>query len=178
MGSLTIAFTSIVPRFLTNLLRALAIGGGPQAPHLRYQKAGKNVPRIVVFITMCGEDLATVKATIEGACGSHYPSERFRVFVLDDGRSKKLKKLVSYMQCTKTNLFYRSRAKIANHHHKAGNLNDGLRHVVCLPGGPAEFVAALDADMIARPQWLRALLPHLLINEKIALAARFGVRRI
>lgn len=162
--------TRTVPKLLINLLRAVAVGGGPQAPRLRYQGVSKNVPRIDVFVTACGEDVATIRPTIEGACASDYPSERFRVIVLDDGKSKKLKKLVSYMQCTENNLFYRSGEKKKDHNYKAGNLNDGLQHVASLPSGPAPFVAALDADMIAQPEWLRALLPHLLNDETVALA--------
>ncbi|KAK5118772.1 hypothetical protein LTR85_007978 [Meristemomyces frigidus] len=33
-----------------------------------------------------------------------------------------------------------------------------------------EYVAGLDADMIPEPQWLRAMLPHLIIDPKMGLA--------
>ncbi|KAL8787260.1 MAG: hypothetical protein Q9213_002308 [Squamulea squamosa] len=68
------------------------------------------------------------------------------------------------------NLHYTARVKGKEHHFKAGNLNHGLKYVQSLPGGPAEYVAALDADMIPDPQWLRALLPHMLRNPNLALA--------
>jgi cellulose synthase/poly-beta-1,6-N-acetylglucosamine synthase-like glycosyltransferase len=44
-----------------------------------------------------------------------------------------------------------SREKIPGkpHHFKAGNLNFGLEQITLLPGGSAEFVAALDADMVS-----------------------------
>ena len=135
---ITIA-TRIVPKILINTTRILAVGGGPQAPRLRDPRIGNNAPTVDVFVTTCGEDIATIRATIEGACASDYCRERFRVIVLDDGRSKKLSKLIAYMQCTKQNLFYRSRAESVDHHFKAGNLNDGLCYVQTLPMGVSEF---------------------------------------
>ncbi|TQS31669.1 hypothetical protein Golomagni_08040, partial [Golovinomyces magnicellulatus] len=56
------------------------------------------------------------------------------------------------------------------HHFKAGNLNYGLDMVHNLPGGAGTYMAALDADMIPERDWLRAILPHLLIDDKMALA--------
>lgn len=37
-------------------------------------------------------------------------------------------------------------------------------------------MAALDADMIPDPKWLRALIPHLLKDENLALAQPTQVR--
>jgi hypothetical protein len=38
---------------------------------------------------------------------------------------------------------------VQDHHFKAGNLNYGLEQVNLLPGGAGQFMAALDADMVA-----------------------------
>ena len=78
-----------------------------------------------------------------------------------------------------SNLWYRARTKIPGvpHHFKAGNLNYGLDEVHNMPGGAARFMAALDADMIPERHWLRALMPHLLIDDKCAMSCPPQVRK-
>lgn len=160
-----------LPKLLNNLFRVLAIKGGSQAPCLRY--VGNQGPRIDILIVCCGEELYTVLNTVKAACASHYPSRLLRVFLLDDGGSYKLESTILKMKQDSphfSNLFYYARKKEPIHNYKAGNQNDGCRYAASLPGGPADFIAFLDADMIPEPGWLRALLPHLLKNAKIALA--------
>lgn len=41
--------------------------------------------------------------------------------------------------------------------------------MVDLEGGEAEFIAALDADMIPEADWLRAIIAHMVIDDKMAL---------
>lgn len=70
-------------------------------------------------------------------------------------------------------MYYHARDKVPGipHHYKAGNLQSGIDLALGLPGGPAEYLATLDADMIPDREWLRALLPHLIRNEKLSLIA-------
>ncbi len=157
-----------VPSFLNHFLRCLAAGGRSQAQHLRL--LDENPPRVDIFITCAGEDIETVTHTIEAACAIEYPVDRFRVIVLDDAGSKELSDAVKDLSQTRENLYYTARVKGKDHHFKAGNLNHGFEYVKSLSGGAAEFIAALDADMIAEPKWLRALIPHLLQSDKLALA--------
>lgn len=53
---------------------------------------------------------------------------------------------------------------------KAGNLNHAIRFIQTLVQEPAEFIASLDADMIPEKKWLRAMLPHLLLDSKMGVA--------
>lgn len=129
-----------------------------------------------VFITCAGEDHDTVYNTVQAACASDYPLERFRVIVLDDGGSPDLSVSVKKLSESRRNLHYSARVKGKDHHFKAGNLNYGLELVKSLPGDAADYVAALDADMIPDPDWLRALVPHLLENPKLALVQPPQVR--
>jgi cellulose synthase/poly-beta-1,6-N-acetylglucosamine synthase-like glycosyltransferase len=46
-----------------------------------------------------------------------------------------------------------------------------------MPGGAGQFMAALDADMIPEQEWLRAVMPHMLIDDKMALACPPQVRK-
>src|SRR6266568_8251008 len=106
------------------------------------------------------------------ACGVDYPCERFRVVVLDDGADPELKKGVEGMHLDYPNLYYHAREKFPGvpHHAKAGNLIGGTDFVTKLDGGAGEYIAALDADMIPELDWLRALIPHLTSDPKLALA--------
>lgn len=117
-------------------------------PKLRLK--GYDVPTVDVFVTCCGEDDDLVMDTVRAACDQDYPYDRFRVVVLDDGRSSNLEAAVSRLAVTCPNVYYMAREKIPGkpHHFKAGNLNFGLEQVHLLPGGAAQFMAALDADMV------------------------------
>jgi cellulose synthase/poly-beta-1,6-N-acetylglucosamine synthase-like glycosyltransferase len=123
---------------------------------------GEEVPTVDVFITSCGEDDDVVLDTVRAACDLDYPSDRFRVIVLDDGKSASLETSVGYLAKTNTNLHYMAREKIPGvpHHFKAGNLNYGLDQVHLLPGGAGQFMAALDADMVATPDQLSSARPQ------------------
>ena len=147
----------------------MAFGRPTESQHLRLLD-DKNTPRVDVFITCAGEDIDTIVNTTEAACALDYPSHRFRVIVLDDAGSNELSQRIKKIKEFRDNVYYTAREKTPDHHFKAGNLNHGYKIVESLPGGPAEYMAALDADMIPDPKWLRALIPHLLRDDKLALA--------
>ncbi|KAG6038736.1 hypothetical protein E4U41_003787 [Claviceps citrina] len=139
-------------------------------PKLRLR--GYDVPTVDVFVTCCGEEDDLVMDTVRGACDIDYPYDKFRVIILDDGASETLEAACSRLAMSYPNVYYMAREKIPGkpHHFKAGNLNYGLEQVHLLPGGAGQFMAALDADMIPEPDWLRGILPHLLVDPKMALA--------
>ena len=133
---------------------------------------GNDVPTVDVLITCCGEDDDLIMDTVRAACDLDYPDDRFRVILLDDGKSAPLERACEDLKDIYSNIFYKARAKIPGvpHHFKAGNLNYGLDEVHNMPGGAGEFMAALDADMIPEQHWLRAVLPHMLLDPKMGLA--------
>jgi hypothetical protein len=120
-----------------------------QRPKLRV--TGNDVPTVDAFITCCGEDDDLVMDTVRAACDLDYPRDRYRVIVLDDGKSAGLEDMCAKLAMTYPNLYYMARVKIPGqpHHFKAGNLNYGLDEVHKLPGGAGQFMAALDADMVS-----------------------------
>ena len=158
-----------MPNFFNHFLRCLAFGGPASSQHLRLLDE-KDPPRVDLCITCAGEDVETIMNTAEAACALDYPDHRFRVIVLDDAGSDELAQRIEKLKESRGNVYYTARHKPLDHHFKAGNLNHGYKFVETLPGGPAEFMAALDADMIPDPNLLRALLPHLLQDDKLALA--------
>ena len=129
---------------------------------------GNYVPTVDVFVTCCGEALDVVMDTVRAASVIDYPKDRYRIFVLDDGDSTELKDQI--LGLPYENVYYTTRRIEVVTHSKAANLNHGLEYAAALPGGPSEMVAVLDVDMIPLPHWLRALVPHILQDEDIAMA--------
>jgi cellulose synthase (UDP-forming) len=106
------------------------------------------LPLVDVFICTYNEEAAILERTIIGALSMDYP--RYRVWVLDDGRRAWLAEL-----CARLGSGYLTRPD--NAHAKAGNINNGLRHVAGLPE-PPDFISILDADFVPMPQFLRRAL--------------------
>lgn len=106
------------------------------------------LPLVDIFICTYNEEEAILERTIVGALSIDYP--RHRVWVLDDGRRAWLEDL-----CKRLGSGYLTRAD--NAHAKAGNINNGLRHVGSLPE-PPDFISILDADFVPMPQFLRRAL--------------------
>ncbi|KAF2427528.1 hypothetical protein EJ08DRAFT_615815 [Tothia fuscella] len=139
-------------------------------PQLRL--VGELAPTVDVFITTCGEDADIVMDTTVAACAVDYPPDRFRVVVLDDHKVDTLRVEVEKLMRVFPNLYYHRRVKPpppAPHHFKAGNLIGGTDMVTKLEGGAGEYIAALDADMIPEPDWLRAIVAHAVNDDKVAL---------
>jgi cellulose synthase (UDP-forming) len=105
-------------------------------------------PLVDVFICTYNEEEAILERTIIGAQSMDYP--RYRVWVLDDGRRPWLAGLCERQGC-------RYLTRPDNSHAKAGNINNGLRHVAGLAERP-DFISILDADFVPMPQFLRRAL--------------------
>lgn len=137
---------------------------------------GDYAPSVDVIITYCGEPLGILVDTTRAACVLDYPTDCFRVIVSDDAASSELCKAVGDIAAEYPNLIYTARKIGKNHGYKAGNLNHGLRLGEELPGGPSEYIASLDCDMIPQPDWLRALVPHLILDARVAMVSPPQVR--
>ncbi|OGM50352.1 hypothetical protein ABOM_001133 [Aspergillus bombycis] len=127
-------------------------------PKLRL--TGDKFPSVDVFVTCCGEDDAVVLDMVRGALDRDYPLDKFRVIILDDSRSASMASAIGELATMYPNIFYMVQEKIP------GNLKNGLDQVQYLPGGASELMATLDADMIPEWEWLRACIPHILLDPK------------
>ncbi|KAK8220206.1 nucleotide-diphospho-sugar transferase [Phyllosticta capitalensis] len=156
------------PAFFHQMWQLLHIKGRSR-PKLRL--VGDIVPTVDVFVTCCKEDVDVVLDTTRAAATVDYPADRFRVVVLDDGADPELKEAVENLGREYPNVYYFARIKIKGvpHHAKAGNLIGGTEFVTKLPGGCGEHIAALDADMIPEPDWLRSIMAHMVADPKMAL---------
>lgn len=160
--------TAIVPSYLKNLADSLVIFNGAWAPRLRI--LGENVPAVDAVVVCCKEDIDVILDTVKAALNTDYPNDRFRLIVSDDGGQKEVENGVKQLQkeYPHRDLYYTARTKTKENSHKAGNLNHAFCYAANLPGGPAPFFAGLDADMIAEKRWLRAQIPHLLLDPQMA----------
>lgn len=159
-------------------------GSNQEIEAYSYTLVGDVAPTVDVMIPCCGEDPQMIMDTVIAATAQDYPTERYRVFVLDDARSSELEKMVETFKDNdfKQNLpslTYVARHKRPNirHYFKAGNLRNGLEVTEKLGQG-SEYFAALDADMIAERNWLRQVVPHLILQDDLALACPPQVRSL
>lgn len=116
--------------------------------NLPWLDASKPLPLVDVFICTYNEDEVILENTIVGAASMDYG--RFRVWVLDDGKRPWLEDM-----SRRLGVGYLTRPD--NTHAKAGNINNGLKHVAALPE-PPDFISILDADFVPTSQFLRRAL--------------------
>lgn len=136
---------------------------------------GSSAPTVDVFITCCGEPTDIVLDTVAAAAAVDYPPKQFRVFVLDDGHDEMLREAIKGLgrKSTERNgpdVGYLSRhvAPGTKSYYKAGNLQFGIEETQRLGG--SEYLASLDADMIPMAGWLRMMVPHLIVEDALAVA--------
>ncbi|KAL8802988.1 MAG: hypothetical protein Q9200_006398 [Gallowayella weberi] len=135
------------PVYLFQLVQCFSVRKR-QRPRLRV--VGSCVPQVDVLVTCAGEDVTVILDTVKAAADLDWPRDRLRVVVLDDKASMKVWREVQLLALNNSSIHYTARKKVAGvpHHFKAGNLNHGLSYVDSLEGCKAEYIAALDADMI------------------------------
>ncbi|MCJ1281399.1 hypothetical protein MMC26_000718 [Xylographa opegraphella] len=140
-----------------------------------YRLINESAPTIDILVTCCGEPLDVIADTVAAAATQDYPSQQFRIFILDDGRSDQLQEAVKLWN-KKSNdnngpqIHYFSRKLRAGikSYFKAGNLRHGIEETKSRGG--SEFLASLDADMLPEPDWLRRMVPHLILDDGLAMA--------
>ena len=169
---------------------ALCLFSVPDAtPRPSYVLQGDSAPDVDVLVTCCGEPVSVVSNTAAAAAAQDYPPGRLRVYVLDDGHDDNLKKSVEWLNRNLSHknsriapIIYLSRklqpGEFSNF--KSGNLRFGIQESrdrlgsdqtreSRAPSG-SQFLAALDADMIPGKDWLRKMVPHLLLDDNLGLA--------
>ncbi|KAL8995754.1 MAG: hypothetical protein Q9169_004582 [Polycauliona sp. 2 TL-2023] len=157
-----------VPAGTPHLLALSAMGKARRQHLLRLD--GDVTPSVDVFITYCGEEMDVLMDTVRATAAIDYPKDSFRVIVLDDSVSALVEETIGKLREHNKMIHYSTRGAKPQTHTKAGNLNHGLKFVSGLSEGSSDLVAVLDVDMIPSRDWLRALVPHLLLDHKVALA--------
>ncbi|KAL8701868.1 MAG: hypothetical protein Q9224_000304 [Gallowayella concinna] len=144
-------------------------------PRPSYQLIGDEAPTVDVLITCCGEPIGVIIDTVKASAAQDYPAPKLRIFVLDDSQDEELRHAVGRLNTRLVihngpSVIYLSREKVpgVRSYFKAGNLRFGIAESERLEG--SEFLAGLDADMLPEPSWLSKMVPHLLLDDKMALA--------
>lgn len=158
---------------VNTILSLYAAGDARTRPS--YQLMGSSAPTVDVFITCCGEPTDIVIDTVAAAAAQDYPPKQFRVFILDDGHDEMLREAITALNRESTGktgpqVGYLSRnlAPGVKSYYKAGNLQFGIDET--RRSGGSEYIASLDADMISEPGWLRMMVPHLILDDALAVA--------
>lgn len=105
-------------------------------------------PTVDILIATYNEPSSILMRTIAGALSIHYPKDRMRIHVCDDGRRSEVRELAKHL-----GVEYITREK--NEHAKAGNLNNALKKT------SGELILILDADMVPRKNILEAMIPYM-----------------
>jgi cellulose synthase (UDP-forming) len=113
-------------------------------------------PSVDIYIPTYNESLSVVRATVLAALAIDYPRDRFRVYILDDGRRSAFR---DFAEACGAGYIIRP----DNSHAKAGNLNHAMRHT------DGEFIAIFDCDHVPTRAFLQMTLGWLVRDEKLAL---------
>lgn len=154
---------------------ALICANDTRPPRPCYRLVGNSAPTVDVLIPCCREPIDVIIDTVAAAVAQDYPPQQLRVFLLDDGHDEKLRETMKRLstksaEANGPQVRYLSRELGAGvrSYYKAGNLHFGIEESMRLGG--SEYLACLDSDMIPEPDWLRRIIPHLMLDQKMALA--------
>lgn len=111
-------------------------------PVVELQGEPSQWPTIDVFIPTYNESLTIVRNTVFAALDMDYPADRFRVFILDDGRRPEFRAFARQVGCG-----YLTRPD--NLHAKAGNLNAAMKKTA------GELIAVFDCDHVPTRAFLQ-----------------------
>ncbi|PZN97311.1 MAG: cellulose synthase catalytic subunit (UDP-forming) [Alphaproteobacteria bacterium] len=113
-------------------------------------------PLVDVFIPTYNESLSIVQTTVFAAQDMDYPKDRYRVFILDDGRRSEFRAFARSAGCG-----YLTRAD--NLHAKAGNLNAAVKKT------DGELIAIFDCDHVPTRPFLQLTVGWFQKDAKLAL---------
>lgn len=113
-------------------------------------------PSVDVFVPTYNEPLDVVRPTVLAALGIDWPSDRMKVYILDDGRRPEFQKFAE--ECGAGYL-----TRFDNKHAKAGNINAALKNT------HGEFIAIFDCDHIATRSFLQLTMGWFGTDKKLAM---------
>jgi cellulose synthase (UDP-forming) len=102
-----------------------------------------------IYIPTYNEDVEIVRKTVLGAIAIDYPTDKKRVYVLDDGRAEKYKARREELRQMCEDLGVTMLVRDSNEHAKAGNINTAFTRT------PGDLVLILDCDHIPSRQFLQ-----------------------
>ncbi len=113
-------------------------------------------PTVDIFIPTYNEPLNVVRQTALTALAQDWPSDRFKIHVLDDGNRPEFKAF-----CAEAGIGYITRNN--NKHAKAGNINEALKVT------DGEYIAIFDCDHVPTRSFLQVVMGWFLRDVKLAM---------
>jgi len=113
-------------------------------------------PTVDVYVPTYNESLEIVQNTVFAAMDMDYPADRFRVFILDDGRRPEFQAFARAAGCG-----YLTRGD--NLHAKAGNLNAAMKKT------DGELIAIFDCDHVPTRAFLQLTVAWFQKDARLAL---------
>src|SRR5215472_12266687 len=113
-------------------------------------------PSVDVFIPTYNEPLSVVRATVLASLALDYPTEKLKVFILDDGRRDEFRDFAAAAGAG-----YISRSD--NAHAKAGNINHALQQTT------GEYVAIFASDHVPTSSFLQVTLGWFLRDQNLGM---------
>jgi cellulose synthase (UDP-forming) len=100
------------------------------------------LPTVDILIATYNEPVSVLRQTVAAAASQHYPTDKFKVYVCDDGCREDVRRLAEEYGAVWS-------VREEHVHAKAGNLNNCLTRYAS-----GELFLVLDADMIAKSTFL------------------------
>lgn len=138
------------------VLGFLQTGWPLDRPVVEIQGEPEQWPIVDVYIPTYNESLEIVSNTVFAAMDMDYPADRFRVFILDDGRRPEFRAFARQAGCG-----YLTRAD--NLHAKAGNLNAAMKKT------NGSLIAIFDCDHVPTRAFLQMTVGWFQQDAKLAM---------
>ncbi len=126
-------------------------------------------PSVIVQLPLYNERFV-VERLIDAACALDYPPEKMTIQVLDDSTDQ-----TTELACKLVDIHRKQGMQIELLHrnertgYKAGALSEGMN------SSTGEFIAILDADFLPLPDFLKRLIPYLVVDSGVGVVqARWG----
>jgi cellulose synthase (UDP-forming) len=113
-------------------------------------------PTIDVYVPTYNEPLYVVRPTVLAALNMDWPSDKFHVYILDDGRREEFRQFSAAAGCG-----YITRTQ--NNHAKAGNINQALTQTT------GDFIAIFDCDHIPTRSFLQITMGWFLKDKRLGM---------
>lgn len=113
-------------------------------------------PTVDIYIPTYNEPLAVVRPTVLAALAMDWPADKFKVYVLDDGRREEFREFCDIVGVTHV-------TRGDNKHAKAGNINAALKNT------RGEFIAIFDCDHIPVRSFLQMTMGAMLEDREVSL---------
>ncbi|TCT31088.1 UDP-forming cellulose synthase catalytic subunit [Martelella mediterranea] len=141
----------------------------------RWGKLEGDLPYVDVYVPSYNEDADLLANTLAAAKAMDYPSEKLKVYLLDDGGTEQKRNSKNLVEASLAQTRYRELRQLCaelgvgyitrprNEHAKAGNMNHALQYTT------GDLIVVFDADHAPTNDFLQETVGYFLEDEKLFL---------